>query len=86
MKNYDAATSRPEVVPELASSWERSEDGLTCTFHLQPGIEYQNIDPRSGRDFTAEDVKFAYERYATEGVGQTDVAARRAQFRVNNVD
>ena len=54
--------------PEVADSWERAEDGLSFTFNIHPGIKYQNIDPLNGRDFTAEDVKYAYERYQTEGV------------------
>ena len=68
LKNWGATSSRPEVQPEVADSWERAGDGLSFTFNIHPGIKYQNIDPLNGRDFTAEDVKYAYERYQTEGV------------------
>jgi ABC-type oligopeptide transport system substrate-binding subunit len=34
LTNVDLNTS--EVVPEAASSWEVSEDGLTYTFHIPP--------------------------------------------------
>ncbi|MXW34712.1 MAG: ABC transporter substrate-binding protein [Chloroflexi bacterium] len=59
-----------ELEPELAQSWERSPDGLTFTFNITPGITWQNVPPLSGRAFTADDAKFAIERYANEGVHQ----------------
>lgn len=43
--------------PWLAESWEQSEDGLTWTFHLREGVMFSN-----GREMTAEDVKFSFER------------------------
>jgi len=54
--------------PELATSWERSPDGLTYTFKIKPGVKWQNIAPLNGRPFVAADAKFAYERYSREGV------------------
>ena len=57
-----------ELVPELASQWENSPDGLTYTFKIRPGVKWQNVAPLNGRAFRAADVKFAYERYAREGV------------------
>lgn len=46
-----------EPVPALAESWEISEDGLTYTFNLRQGVMFHN-----GREMTAEDVKYSYER------------------------
>ena len=60
-----------ELEPELAASWERSPDGTTFTFNLRDDINWQNVDPLNGRPFVAEDVKYAYERYQTEGVHQS---------------
>ena len=57
-----------ELEPELAASWERSPDGLTFTLNIQPNVTWQNIAPLNGRKFTAEDARFALNRYATEGV------------------
>ncbi len=49
-------------VPELAQSWEVSDDGLVWTFFLQPGILWvaSNRDPV--RDVVAEDVQFTMTR------------------------
>ena len=41
--------------PELAKSWEISEDGLAITFHLRKGIRWSD-----GTPFTADDVLFTY--------------------------
>ena len=59
---------QPEIEPELAASWERSPDGLTFTFQIQPNVKWQNVAPLNGRKFTAEDARYALNRYATEGV------------------
>ncbi|MCF1502386.1 ABC transporter substrate-binding protein [Afifella sp. H1R] len=44
-----------EPVPELARSWEISEDGLTYTFHLDPNARFHD-----GVPVTAEDVAFTF--------------------------
>ena len=45
------------IVPELATSWEISTDGLTYTFHLRDGVEFHD-----GTPLTAADVKATYDR------------------------
>lgn len=46
-----------KVKGDLAESWTTSEDGLTYTFKLKPGLKFA-----SGNPVTAEDVAFSMER------------------------
>jgi peptide/nickel transport system substrate-binding protein len=46
------------MAPCLAASWAESADGLTYEFTLREGLTFHN-----GDSFTAEDVKFSFERY-----------------------
>lgn len=50
-------TDAGEVEPVLAKDFTVSEDGLTYTFKLQPGVSFHSGDP-----LTAKDVKFSIER------------------------
>ncbi len=52
-----AGTDYTKVVPNLAESWEISDDGLTYTFHLRPNVKFH-----TGHTMTAKDVKFSFER------------------------
>ncbi len=55
-----------KIVPELADSWQVSNDGLTYTFKLKQGIKFQNVAPVNGREFTSEDAKFSLRRIAAD--------------------
>jgi peptide/nickel transport system substrate-binding protein len=46
-----------QMAPSLAESWKESPDGKTYEFKLREGLKFHNGDP-----FTAEDVKFSYQR------------------------
>jgi peptide/nickel transport system substrate-binding protein len=46
--------------PDLAESWEVSDDGLVVTFHLRQGVKWANIPPVNGREVVADDVVFSY--------------------------
>ena len=46
-----------QVHPDLAESWDVSEDGLTYTFHLRDGIQWSN-----GQPITAADFVYAFQR------------------------
>src|SRR5918996_4346578 len=47
-----------DMAPSLAEAWTESPDGLVYEFKLREGVTFHNGDP-----FTAEDVKFSFQRY-----------------------
>lgn len=59
--NYD---QNMNIVPWLATSWEISDDGRAYTFKLVEGAKFHN-----GREMTAEDVKFSFERILDPNTG-----------------
>ncbi len=52
-----------QVVPELAESWEQPDE-TTYVFHLVKGVKFHN-----GREMTAEDVKYSFERILNPDLG-----------------
>lgn len=79
LTNYDLETS--EVVPEAATSWEISEDGLTYTFTVRTDIPWVKHNPVTGetvqevdaegnpRFLTAHDFAFGIRRACDPSIG-----------------
>ena len=61
----------------LAESWE-FPDQTTHVIHLRKGIHWQDIPPVNGREFTADDVVFHYDRLYALGGGFTEPSPTRA--------
>ncbi|MBO8163948.1 MAG: ABC transporter substrate-binding protein [Brevibacillus sp.] len=64
---YDSLTKLDKdlnVIPGLAESWKVSEDGKTIQFNLRKGVKFHN-----GREMTAEDVKYSFERILNPDTG-----------------
>ena len=55
LMDYKPGTT--ELVPDLAESYEITNDGKTFTFKLRSGVKFHN-----GREVTAEDVKYSIDR------------------------
>jgi len=54
----DRDTDAVTIHPDLATSWDVSDDGLTYTFHLRDDVRFHD-----GEQLTAEDVKFSLEMF-----------------------
>jgi peptide/nickel transport system substrate-binding protein len=66
---YEGLTYTPEydtqlALPLLATDWEANEDGTEWTFNLREGVKFHD-----GTDFTAEAVKYSYERTLRMAMG-----------------
>src|SRR5512132_4004539 len=67
------------MTPSLAESWTVSKDGLTYEFILRKGAKFHNGDP-----VTAEDVKFALERYKGSSAGLLKAKVKEIQVPAPN--
>ena len=54
---FDVFTNETEVRPELATSWEVSEDGLVWAFHMRKDVKWSD-----GKPVTAHDIEYAVRR------------------------
>ena len=52
-------TGGPDIIPALAESWEKSDDGLAWTFTLRDNAKFSNGDA-----VTPEDIQFSLDRFA----------------------
>ena len=58
---YDMETY-PEIIGDLAHSWDVSDDGTVYTFYLEEGVEFHD-----GTPFTARDVIATYQKIIAPG-------------------
>ena len=52
------------IEPDLAESWTQPDD-KTYVFKLKKGVRWHPKPPVNGRELTADDVKYTYERFLT---------------------
>jgi peptide/nickel transport system substrate-binding protein len=55
--SFQAPSARPKIIPDLATSWTESADGLTYTFNLRPHVVFHD-----GTPFTSAAVKADFAR------------------------
>ena len=65
-----------DVMPDLAHSWEISEDGQTFTFHLHEGVTWHD-----GTPFTAQDVVWNVQRIYHRGLIGSNVDGNIGNFK-----
>jgi len=58
-----------EVTPDIAERWQESQDGRTYTFYLRHEVKFHN-----GRDVTAADFKYSWERACNPETGSLTAA------------
>ena len=58
----------------LAESWEQP-DPTTIIFHIRKGVHWHNKAPMNGREVTADDIKYNFERILGLGSGFTEPGA-----------
>ncbi len=63
------------LYPSLATSWNVSEDSKTWTFKLREGVKFSN-----GNTFSAEDVKYSFDRVLTMNSPETGVSNLLSAF------
>jgi len=61
---YNPPGSKDILSPKLASSWESNSDATEWTFHLRPGVTFQD-----GTPFNSEAVKYSVAKTKELGVG-----------------
>lgn len=74
LMEYDTWQDK-NLVPALAESVTRSDDGLVWTIKLREGVKWH-----SGEPFTAEDVKFTWDTILNPDVGSTQNSVVKAAF------
>lgn len=55
-----------EIVPNIATEWTISEDGMEYTFKLREDVYFHPGQYQDGRQVKAEDIKYSLERSATQ--------------------
>ncbi len=68
-----------EMRPALAESWDVTPDQLTWTFHLRPGVIFQDSSP-----LTADDVVFTYRRIIDQELANSDKLSAVTDIRATN--
>ncbi len=60
----DGGPASGVITGDAAESWEVSDDGMTYTFKMRPGMTWDERAPTSGREISAEDVVQSWEKFA----------------------
>ncbi|MGH7120278.1 MAG: ABC transporter substrate-binding protein [Acetobacteraceae bacterium] len=70
-----------KVIPNVAEHFEASEDLLSYTFHIRPGVKFHN-----GAPVTSADVKYSFERVKDPKTGAVNYAVFNAVKSIETPD
>jgi len=70
---YSPFDGGKELLPDLATHWDISDDGTIYTFHLRDGVKFHD-----GAAFTSDDVKATFDRIIFPPTGM--ISPRQAPF------
>jgi peptide/nickel transport system substrate-binding protein len=73
--------AKNEIVPSLATSYEATDGGKIYTFKLRQGVKFHN-----GREMTADDVKFCFDRILDPKTGSPNQKVYEPLAKVEVVD
>ncbi len=74
-----AQNSLSSIVPDLATSWSTSEDGLQLTFRLREGVKWHD-----GKPFTAKDIRCTWEMLIGKSSEKLRLNPRKSWY--NNIE
>ncbi len=78
------------VVPDLATDWEFSEDGLTLTFNLRENVKWHDGEPFTSNDVVWTFTQVLKEGYQSNTLGMIDSVSAdgdyKAVFHLNQPD
>src|SRR5262249_38594768 len=63
-----------EFGPDLAVSTEHNGDFTSWTFKIPPGVKFHDKAPVNGRECTAEDVAYSFQKNKEKSVGAVPLA------------
>ena len=66
------------IEPDLAESWTQPNE-TTYVFKLKKGVRWHNKPPVNGRELTADDVKYTYDRFLTVKATPTGPCSTRSR-------
>jgi peptide/nickel transport system substrate-binding protein len=73
-----------QIEGDLAESWQQTSD-TTYVFKLRKGVRFHAKPPVSGRELTAEDVRYTFERILTDK-GSANVSMYRSIAKIEPLD
>src|SRR5277367_1171645 len=76
-----AQDNKLQVIPDLAQSWDATEDLKIWTFHLRPGVKFHD-----GKPLDAADIVFTYKRLMDKEVGSVVRASLGVVDKIEAVD